>query len=600
MRSKRIFPPALKRWVQNPALSLGLTGEAGLDFKSLADQARARRDFSADAFYRRRLCELDGSRAGHWTQYGHALKEAGFHARAEAAYLKAVAMRPEDADLRLHLAHLSKARGDMDAAAVYFGEAAALGHTRQEEISFELNLLKKVGNARVFRDANEPALKFRIYLSAPGGEMSESDHARTKAALGHGDYSYAFAMKGFSSALEALEIDHKIISHPEYIADIASRSNAEVNVHLGFYPPERLRLLKGAYNINCFAWEFDRLRLPTEVLTDHAFADQAAMLNLADEIWMPSHHGAIAVAPALDVPVHVVPAPVTEHLSVSARTGRRTSIQREKAIRAIAGVTWQPLAIVPRIQPHMNGGAKAREARLQSILENQLDGDSPAIFVTVFNVHDYRKQIAPMLKGFLEFSRRHRNAILLCKMTTIERELSVNDVLFGEQLSEMASLTTPMVSERIWITKDVLTRAEMNALYDVADHYVCSSHAEGQNLPLIEAMGRGVVPVSVSGTAMNGYISDDTAVVIASETKAFGRRLTRRYGLYGMETLFTSPDAVQDALERALNLTAEDYGMKSGAAFDRVREVFGLDAFGVAVQALKSRLQITGTDSVDE
>ena len=243
----------------------------------------------------------------------------------------------------------------------------------------------------------------------------------------------------------------------------------------------------------------------------------------------------------------------------------------------------------------MNGATKAREARLQTILDVHFEA-SPAIFVTVFNAHDYRKQIAPMIRGFVEFLRTNPNALLLCKMTSVDRVHSINDILSREQFAEVGRLLPPIINEKIWVTKQVLTREEMTALYDVSDHYLCTSHAEGQNLPLLEAMGRGVVPVSVAGTAMDDYISEETAVVVPTEVRPFGKRLTARYGLYGLNTHFTTADWVADALRAAVRLPLEVYATKSAAGLDTVRRRYGVEAFAAAIKGLEQRLAVPGAD----
>ena len=567
-------------------------GMSSAKLREHADEARARRSWNQSVFYRRLLCQKDEHRVGNWTQYGHALKEAGFHARAEAAYVKGLTLAPDNADLCLQLGHLAKVRDRLGEAREWFEKALELGHDRPQDIAFELGLLRKAGTEVAYRETMSASgsAPFHVFMSAPGGGFAESNRAAMAAGLGHGDYSYAFAMRGFVDALEALEVDYTVIRHPEYIADIRERSNAQVNVHLGFYPPERLRLLKGAYNINCFAWEFDRLRAPEETLSAHAFADQAQMLNVPDEIWMPSVHGANAVQPSLSKPVKVVPAPVLNNLTSTPRQGRVTARELEKGLRTLSDIAWQPLAILPRIQPQLNEGSAARQMRLQSILDLHGSERRAPIYLSIFNAHDYRKQVKPMLEGFLKFTRTHPGAILLCKMTTVDKHATANEILMREQLQDAASLQSPLISERIWVTRQILTRGEMNALFDVADHYVCTSHAEGQNLPLIEAMGRGVVPVSVAGTAMDEYISEETAVVVATERRPFGPRLTARYGMYGLETYFTSADQVQDALARAAELSDAHYAARSDGALTTVKRQYGLERFKAAFEATMTKL----------
>lgn len=596
MKRQRRVARALLRRLNPPTVAIGDGGATRSlsDLRALADQARSRRDYAADAFYRRLVCGLESDRAANWTQYGHALKEIGFHTRAAFAYRKAIELGGTEIDLQLQLAHLAKFQGDFQAADAAFTRVLDLGYPDPESIAFERKLLRQVGVGVDRPASSDTAPTLRVFLSVPGGAVSEATRTSLAAGLGHGDYSYAFAMRGFVDALVALEIDHEVIQHPEYIADIRKRSDARHNIHLSFYPPERMRLLKGAYNINCFAWEFDRLRSKAEDLSAHPFASQACMLDLADEIWMPSAHGVEAVRPDVKVPVHEVPAPVLQNIMQAPRIRRTDARERQKILRRLGQVAWRPLAILPRIQPHMNFGSRARELRLPALLDTYYQGETPVIFVSVFNAHDYRKQIGPMLRGFVEFTRIYPNAILLCKVTTVDRGSEINDVIFREQLLELDRLTPPLISEKVWLTRDVLTREEMVALYDVADHYVCTSHAEGQNLPLIEAMGRGVVPISTDGTAMDAYIDAETAVTIGSERRPFGQRLTARYGLYGMETHFTTPDWVRDALVQAVNLSDSDYAARSEGALERVKKLYGLDRFAATFRSLTERLGIAG------
>jgi len=47
--------------------------------------------------------EIDPKLASIWVQYGHALKEQGFHKEAEAGYRRAIELVPESADTWLQL-----------------------------------------------------------------------------------------------------------------------------------------------------------------------------------------------------------------------------------------------------------------------------------------------------------------------------------------------------------------------------------------------------------------------------------------------------------------------------------------------------------------
>lgn len=572
-------------------VSATVTGKRNdaLRLRRLADRARSQRNWNMDVFCRRQICALDPDKASAWTQYGHALKEAGFHIKADEAYRRALELAPDDAGIILHLAHLAKVRGDLNTAAEQFQRAKDLGHPDTAQIEAELRLLRQVNNTSVFWgvSANAPRIPYRIFLSVPGGRISETNRGATAANLGWADYSYSFAMRGFVDALDALEIDYTIIDRPEAIADIRQQSNAEINLHLGFYPPERVRVLKGAYNVNCFAWEFDRLRSKDELTNHHAFADQAAMLEIPDEVWVPSKHGADVVSRAISKPVHYVSAPIMGNKVKAPRSGPPTVYEIEQASRHLSKVNWEPLGILPRIQPSMNGIARERSSPLHSIIGNL---DTPTIYLSIFNVHDYRKQIEPMLRSFANFVERDRNAVLLLKVTTPFRQERISNHIITDQISDPSRLVSPMISDRIWLTDAVLTREEMNALFDTASFYLCTSHAEGQNLPLIEAMARAVVPISVDNTAMNDYISQDNAIVAPSHHRTFDIRMAARYRMYGTSTYFIEPDELTDALQVASKMPDETYAQKSSAALKRVDELFGPEHFAARLKMTIDRL----------
>ena len=544
--------------------------------RAFADDARQRGAWWLDAYYRRKLCERPGALPGDWIQYGHSLKEMGHMDAAERVYVRAATEMPDDPEPVFQLGHLLKLRGNFDGARQAFEQACQRGHENAADIAFELGLIagatSQVGaHLRAIAGDREGV---RIFLSAPAPLFSETS-AAALTGLGGSDYSYAFAMRGFATALDELEIDYLFIANPEYIADIRPRSDAAINIHLGFYPPERVRLLKGAYNVICFAWEFERLRSRGEVTGYHAFTDQATMLGTADELWVPSSEGVSVVAREVSRPVYHVPSmiPVDPHTKPrAAKSGWRRA---DRLIRAVKDVEWQPLAILPRIQGTMNGMARGRRGTTRSILYRNMPDHVPTIFLTVLNVHDFRKQLRPMLEGFLEFVTDQPNAYLLIKMTTPDRgKLTANEFLAMDQVSNAGLLIPPMVSNRIWITDQFLTREEMNGLYDLADFYLCTSHAEGQNLPLIEAMARGVVPVSVATTAMRDYVLPENAVVIPSSTALAEPRISYRYNLYDLQIDTVTAAGVAQSIREAYSLDEQTYCAKSESAVGVVKHRF--------------------------
>lgn len=558
------------------------------DLRRLADDARAAGLWWLDAHYRRALCAREGARAGDWLQYGHALKESGRFADAADAYRHAGQLAPDDAEIPLQLGHLSKVAGLLVEAGNHYRRAAAMGADTapvDRELDLLAEIIQRPAEGLVPRDPDQDV---HVFLSSAQPLFDEGSSTGL-AGLGGRDYSYAFAMRNFAAALESLDIDFTILTNPEYMPGGKALIGDDRAVHLGFYPPERIRLLKGAYNVVCFAWEFERLRSPQESASYHAFADQATMLALADELWVPSSQAAAVVRSAVTKPVHHVPAPVALDPQRRGRTGRPRWRDIKRPLGVLKNVVWQPLAVVPRLQSTMNAMASARQSTLAAAVTGMPGERPPTLFATVMNVHDFRKQLRPMLEGFIELSRDRDDALLLIKLTTPDRgKLTINEFIAMDQLTDPARLIPPMVSERILITDEFLTAAELSALYDVASFYCCTSYAEGQNLPLLEAMGRGVVPVSVDVTAMADYVDEGNGVVIASMPTPADHRLTDRYGMTDFLVAHVNPDDVAVALRRACDMGDGEYAQRSTMAARTIQEQFGTEALRAAIDRLSA------------
>ena len=104
-----------------------------------AERAQEARNWEfAARYYREALAEMPNM-PEMWVQYGHALKESGNVAEAEAAYRKSLDLDPDSADAHLQLGHALKIQGRIDeAVAAYFRSMAldpAPRHPRDELIA---------------------------------------------------------------------------------------------------------------------------------------------------------------------------------------------------------------------------------------------------------------------------------------------------------------------------------------------------------------------------------------------------------------------------------------------------------------------------------
>lgn len=560
-----------------------------------ADKARDSLEYARAAYLYGKYLTHYQNATDIWVQHGHMLKEVGFYEKAAESYERALQDSPTDADLELQIGHLAKIRGLFHDAVEHYSKAIALGHPEAKQISDEIRLISipRTAKSTVLRRPIQIENKVRFYLSSDLGDLSKTGVAELRGVIGATNYSYSFAQRGFIEALAALEIDYVLLPSPEIVADIREHSDAPINIHLGFYPPDRIRLLKGAYNILCMAWEFERFRTSTEATTHHAFASPDKMLAIIDEIWSPSQFGSAALRGITSRPVYTVASPIEVSPRLKPRRAKRSCEDIQKEIGELDRINWLPLAIVPRIQATMRDEARRRKSSLSSLLLNDLGSDEPILFCMVFNVHDYRKNLRPLLDAFVRIAKSWSNAYLLLKINMLgEDDYVMNDRLFQHQLSLGNEMFPPLVSDRVWMTSDTLSSDELGKLYDISSFYACSAHAEGQNLPLLEAMSRGVVPVTVTHTAMADYINESNAITVASELRPMDPKLVQRYGMPGAHTYYTRGQEIFDKLKRAIEISDEDYAKLSDEAVNTVRDQFSSKVLGKQVREVIQRAAV--------
>ena len=137
----------------------------------------------------------------------------------------------------------------------------------------------------------------------------------------------------------------------------------------------------------------------------------------------------------------------------------------------------------------------------------------PTIYLSVLNPEDFRKNLDALLRGFHYFSVEHPEALLIVKVLTSATRFHLLDVM-SDVIPHKLDSGTVLSSANIVVFNSYLSESQMDALYDLADFYLCTSLAEGQNLPLLEAMAHGTGPVTTANTAMADYIDAGNAVII--------------------------------------------------------------------------------------
>jgi glycosyltransferase involved in cell wall biosynthesis len=396
--------------------------------------------------------------------------------------------------------------------------------------------------------------------------------------LGTAHYSYRFVEDALVRLLQSAGISTVYIAEPQIYKTVRAyeellREKPQNVVHIAFRSTENLRLMVGARNICHFAWEFEVMQ-DNGLITDSILDNQVHMLNLMDEVWVGCNFSRAVLQKYGCRNTYVVPAPI---------------IDSDLPVRLRFADCLDYVGSIPTI-PMVLAGDATREANERImmpllgplsdnfVIRNRANGTSPRIFVTVLNPGDLRKNLLNLIEGFVIAANSLRaNDILIIKLIVPNRGDFRHSVLY-DHVRPRCNGAISYCDSRVIFISDYLSDPQMNALFCLADYYLCATHCEGFNRPLLQAMSFGTVPVTTSNTAMLDYINEYNSVII-SETRL-------RSPIPGMagdiarvpySIDFASRFDVARACCRAITQSAENFNRMSAEAQRTVLEKYGAD-----------------------
>lgn len=346
-----------------------------------------------------------------------------------------------------------------------------------------------------------------IYISGEGsGAISDQ--------IGQAHYSYRFVEDGYRLALRHAGFDPTVIPHPEFYSRTVDLPSFTIDaptptIHICIRSTENVRLCRPLYNVQMFAWEFDVLRTD-EIHGDSPFDNQLHMLNVADEVWTLCSYSRKVLREHGVRNVRVVPGAI----KYTRQPMPKTNADRAAALARLGGyeVHWLVANTFLASDNPANAGVSCSIRKHSPLMRAAETG---SLFVSVLNPHDLRKNLESLLLGFNAVTATHETAALIIKLnlpSQFRTSAELNSVLNGR-------LPTPtsIVNERIVFVMDYLDDDALGDLYRASSFYISSALAEGQNLPLQEAMIHGSVAVSPIHTAMLDYLDDTNCVAMKSE-----------------------------------------------------------------------------------
>jgi glycosyltransferase involved in cell wall biosynthesis len=162
------------------------------------------------------------------------------------------------------------------------------------------------------------------------------------------------------------------------------------------------------------------------------------------------------------------------------------------------------------------------------------------------------KGIARLLVAFGRMKPARPEALLFLKGAEFlyggQMEQSVHEARRNDEQATDAALRS-----LVYLGKD-LSREDLAALYRAADAYVSPYHAEGFNLPVLEAIASGLPVIVTAGGPTDDFCRDAFALRIASTLKANPERGTKHL----------SPDL--DSLVAHMTRVVDDAALRASAA----------------------------------
>lgn len=343
-------------------------------------------------------------------------------------------------------------------------------------------------------------------------------------------------------------------------------------VHLIFKPFQEFRLLNRAFNVAHLAWEFASLPTradwkPGDPRRRDPFADYVQMLKIPDRLWVGSRFAQEVFGRYGINNVDVIPAPIAvahRDLSDLRRARELAAAIARRELNQFHGI---------RLNRALQPGTDPTQLAEYSVKLGSIVRGNTTVFLSVASPGDLRKNLPALIDGFA-IAKKDENARLVLKLVIDNEVVKIQDVigrLLPQRYRELEKDFGHVVDDHIYLVHDYLPQEALRALYLCADFYLCCSFAEGQNLPLQEAMAEGVIPVAPAHTAMADYLDEVNAVLVRSREAEAPFAFESAYGLQNLSVATITAEDVAEAVEQAMMLDQQTIWAKRSAAQETIR-----------------------------
>ena len=395
-----------------------------------------------------------------------------------------------------------------------------------------------------------------------------SDESKGEA-LGANHYAWSAAAENFTLMLDAFKEDWRPMLKPHLV----NQSNAQYfdvapsDLHLSFQSFEYLRHTRACKNIAHVTWEFSQFpdlrqcRAANRINYGHPLEQfiSPAILKM-NQVWTGCQFTADALKRAGLHDVYTVPAPIVFSEARVKKPPRIVGLQFLDNLYARLSAFSQGLNLyqVNIRRGIFSGLALPPEPQL---LKKILEKFSKKVFIfgMIANPHDRRNNLQSAIRGFQIAVSKLGNfdIIFIVKLSCREKPEEIQSLLGALLESSLGTFSN------IYFTNDYIPGPKMIDFYRMLDFYLCTSRCEGQNLPLLEAMSQGIIPVSTNNTAMLDYLNQANSFIIPDSPCAVDAFNHPSPLFWGLEWNESAPVDVAEAIFKACMSPAEEILDKS-------------------------------------
>ena len=349
---------------------------------------------------------------------------------------------------------------------------------------------------------------------------------------GYAHYSYGFALDSFKTILDQNE--DKILDtfyYPFLTPEIKSRTQKFSNlVHISFLPPDVALLVPKAFNICVFAWEFDKLPKQSKEKNGTFKKDYPTALKNFNAVIVLSSYTQ-RVLESYGINSYVLPSSVI-----------KKTIEPQESI--------DDLKCYP-----LTTETNAYEKNIANTF-GEIAKNSPYSkrFLYILNPHDIRKNFGNLVTAFDKFVIDHPDATLFLKITAQGELTKLQQIAFAREFPSFPETRF----RNVYFIPEKLSDSKLQLLLESCEFYVSPSRAEGQNLPLCEAMVSERICIAPDHTSMQDFVDPESSIVLEYNSWIIDESTHKYSDFWGFSWYNVGEETILNSLHKAIDLTNEE------------------------------------------